>query len=208
MSLSLPLFLLSPLLLRAAAAAAAPAPAPAPALTTVPAPFPLGVKGAPTPTASILGVDAAGHTTFAIAEPLVEGDANGVSSTVGMFTATLVAGADYASETFAASADGIELAFGIACSFAGRTAAACDDGSGPTTVDISTVAPGNFSQVLDVVGPTPARSPSPSLSPAPALSPPPSGPAGAGKKSAGMRVRSGGVFGVAAAIGVLSAMVL
>ncbi|KAF7301285.1 hypothetical protein MIND_00693400 [Mycena indigotica] len=187
MSLSLPLFLFSALVLRAAAA---PAPAPAPALTTVLAPFPLDDNGAPL-MASILGVDGAGHTTFAIAEPVLQGK----SSTVGVLTATLVAGSDYASATLPVGAPGFDLQFGGACSFGPGGKAACDDGNGgTTTLDVAAVqsAIGSLSQVLDVVGPTPA----------------PSGPAGAGKKSAGMRVRSGGVFGVAAAIGVLSAMVL
>nr|GAT61050.1 predicted protein [Mycena chlorophos] len=72
---------------------------PAPTVVTVFAPIPEGTIR----TASILGVDKDGHTTYAIDQPAVEGLSNGLSTTVTHFTATLVAGSDYASETLSIS---------------------------------------------------------------------------------------------------------
>ncbi|KAF7318061.1 hypothetical protein HMN09_00313800 [Mycena chlorophos] len=128
---------------------------PTPATITVLAPIPEG-----TVTASILGVDKAGHTTYAIAEPLVEGLSNGLSSTITTFTATLVAGSDYASETFSATYSDPDFQIGFndggECTISGSNAI-CNDGTSTITTDAALVT-ANLTQVMDVVGPTPTAS--------------------------------------------------
>ncbi|KAJ7055627.1 hypothetical protein C8F01DRAFT_1158797 [Mycena amicta] len=83
------------------------APAPTPVLVTVLAPVPeTGIN-----SAHILGVDAAGHTTYAIDQPVVQDSTLTLAVYTG--TATLVAGSDYASETISASFSQSDLTFGI-----------------------------------------------------------------------------------------------
>ncbi|KAJ7055623.1 hypothetical protein C8F01DRAFT_1158781 [Mycena amicta] len=124
-----------------------------PALVTVLAPIPGGDQAG----ATILGVDKAGHTTYAIDEPVLEGLSGGVSSTVTVFTATLVAGSDYASETLSMSFSdtGFQFDFvaGAECTLSADKAI-CNDGSETITTDAAFVT-ANMTQVLDVVGPTP-----------------------------------------------------
>ncbi|KAJ7055616.1 hypothetical protein C8F01DRAFT_454690 [Mycena amicta] len=81
------------------------APAPTPVLVTVLAPLPETTIN----SAHILGVDAAGHTTYAIDQPLVQDS----TLTLAVFTATLVAGSDYASETISASYSQSGFAIGL-----------------------------------------------------------------------------------------------
>ncbi|KAF7301282.1 hypothetical protein MIND_00693100 [Mycena indigotica] len=123
--------------------------APMPALVTVIAPIP---GAGQTGTATILGVDQAGHTTFAIAEPVVDG-----SSTLTVLTATLVAGANFASETFSASFSQPGFAFdavlGGECTITGDIAV-CNDGTETVTTDAAFVT-ASLTQVLDVAEPTP-----------------------------------------------------
>nr|GAT53160.1 predicted protein [Mycena chlorophos] len=87
--------------------------APAPALVTVFAP---ALPASTALTASILGVDQAGHTTYAVEEPFEAAVAGGSTSTV-TFTATIVAGTDFASQTASVSVpnSGDSFVAGVAC---------------------------------------------------------------------------------------------
>ncbi|KAF7318084.1 hypothetical protein HMN09_00316300 [Mycena chlorophos] len=125
---------------------------PAPTVVTVFAPIPEGTIR----TASILGVDKDGHTTYAIDQPAVEGLSNGLSTTVTHFTATLVAGSDYASETLSISYSdpnfNIQLVDGGECTISGGKAI-CNDGSASTLTTDAAFATASLTQVIDVVGP-------------------------------------------------------
>ncbi|KAF7318057.1 hypothetical protein HMN09_00313400 [Mycena chlorophos] len=165
--------------------------APTPATITVLAPIPEG-----TVTANILGVDSAGHTTYAIEQPVIEGLSNGLSSTVTTFTATLVAGSNYASETVSASysAPGFQfvLVDGAECTITGDSAV-CNDGTTTITTDAAFVS-ASLMQVMDVVSAT--------------ATPAPTGAAASGKTSGavGRSVLGMGAVTVGAAFALLGSV--
>ncbi|KAF8205314.1 hypothetical protein K438DRAFT_1757296 [Mycena galopus ATCC 62051] len=107
--------------------------------------------------AIVLGVDSQGRTTYAIDDPLIDG-----SSTVPL-TATLVEGASYASYTFSASADGLEIALGFDCDLEGGEAicSGTDSNSQLQTATIGSLQP----YVLDVVSTATASGSAPTSPP-------------------------------------------
>ncbi|KAF7296689.1 hypothetical protein HMN09_01077700 [Mycena chlorophos] len=145
------MFSIAPTILLSAVAIGYVSASPAPATITVLAPVPQGTIV----TASILGVDQAGHTTYAIDQPIVEGLGNGVSTTVTHFTATLVAGSDYASETLSISYSDpnmkVKEVAGAECTLSGQKAI-CNDGSASTLTTDAAFVTASLTQVMDVVG--------------------------------------------------------
>ncbi|KAJ7183684.1 hypothetical protein C8R46DRAFT_1209835 [Mycena filopes] len=94
--------------------------APAPALVTVAAPFFNPISATDALPATILGVDAAGRTTYALNQDEVQ-DNISYKTTLAKITGTLVAAADYASYTIAADVPGLAITLGFDCSVDGKS---------------------------------------------------------------------------------------
>ncbi|KAJ7042146.1 hypothetical protein C8F04DRAFT_1252130 [Mycena alexandri] len=95
-------------------------------------------------TATILGVDAQGRTTYALNQDEMQG-----GSTVAPITGIIVAAADYASYTVAAEVPGLAITLGFDCALQ-RGDAVCtglDESSKPATATISSLQP----FVVDVI---------------------------------------------------------
>ncbi|KAJ7090090.1 hypothetical protein C8R44DRAFT_892005 [Mycena epipterygia] len=122
---------------------AAAAPAPAPLFITVTAPFPPPDNDTLPISASIVGVDAQGHTTYALQQPELQG-----TSTLASATGTLVEGSDYVSYTYALDGEGIEITIGLDFSISNGQgiATGLDESSHAATATISSLA----AWVLDV----------------------------------------------------------
>ncbi|KAF7327156.1 hypothetical protein MKEN_00292400 [Mycena kentingensis (nom. inval.)] len=124
-----------------------------PAKMTVLAPIPGDVA-----SATIIGVDDAGHTTYVVDEPVIQGGQGGKSTTATVFHATLVAGSDYASETLSMSysAEGfnVKIDLGAECTISGDKAICKEDGN-TTTLDAAVLRQ-SLTQVLDVATATSA----------------------------------------------------
>ncbi|KAJ6531578.1 hypothetical protein DFH09DRAFT_1370407 [Mycena vulgaris] len=131
--------------------------APAPELVTVTLPF--GDAETAAMTASIVGVDSQGRTTYAIQQPEMQG-----TSTLASATGTLVEASDYMSYTYALDGQGIAITIGADCALKDGTAicTGLDESSHVATATISSLA----AWVLDVPptgspgGPLPTGKPS------------------------------------------------
>ncbi|KAJ7030248.1 hypothetical protein C8F04DRAFT_735001 [Mycena alexandri] len=95
-------------------------------------------------TATVLGVDAQGRTTYALNQDEMQG-----SSTLAPVTGTMVAAADYASYTLAADVPGIAITIGFDCALQNGNAfcTGLDESSKPATATISSLQP----LVVDVI---------------------------------------------------------
>ncbi|KAK7044415.1 hypothetical protein R3P38DRAFT_3431742 [Favolaschia claudopus] len=131
---------------------AAAIPAPMPVVTTLAVPaLVFNPDSSPLP-AVVLGVDKEGHTTYAINQIGIMSDA--LTTQTIPFTATLVAGASYASYTLSISAPGIRLADGFDCSLdQNKNEAVCSEflfDTKGSTMAVATI-PSLTGLVVDVV---------------------------------------------------------